>query len=168
MKKLLILACAVLLAVPIFAGAPSNNSAYNAGGLSTTSITIDSQHTGTWKFIDSIAITVDDTAYVYLTVEATAAMISHKKLWLGTLVAAGSATNTTAASDTTIITWPIADDAGVVSLPINLTHLDSLATSTDSVFYFYLTGAVSGSSDIEKVALSGIKMSVMITNEAPF
>lgn len=166
MKKFVILACAVLIiASPIFAAAPSNNSAYDDGGLGTATITIDSQHTGVWKFIDSLAVTIDDTAYVYLTIEGSASMISHKKLWLGTLVASGATTNTTAASDTTIVTWPLCDNNGAISLPINLTHLDSLETQTDSVFYFYLTAAVSGSADIEKVALSDLVMSVAVINK---
>ena len=171
MKKLITIGL-LLLATAAFGAVPTNNSAYNDGGLGTATITIDSQHTGAWKFIDSIAVTIDDTAYVYTTIECTAALRAGQSLYLGTLVASGDTDNTTAASDTTIIVWPrTATDRTYnterrnYSFPINLTHLDSLETQTDSVFYFYLTGAVVGSDTQEEVALSGIKMSVGVINK---
>ena len=158
MKKILIVMSIVIL--PVFAiaapGPPANNSAINTA---IAAMTVDSQHTATnWEVIDSMIIAKTDTCYTYYSFVGSVTLDPGQKLYIGF---AGNGTTVTIPADTTIYEWSAKETASK-SFNVGIMYLDSLISQTDKSDTVVVWGAIKGSTNQEKVTVSGQLVGVVV------
>ena len=141
----------MLLPVMSFAqaGPPANNSTINTAISATT---IDSQWTQTnWEMIDSMIIAKTDSCYTSYSFVGTVVLAPGNKLYIGF---SGNGTSVLIPADTTIYEWS-ANEAYSKTFNIGIDYLDSLISQTDASDTVVVWGAVKGSTNWEKVVITG-------------
>ena len=153
MKRLAILmGLLVMPAILLGVGDPANNSQSQT----TSTFTVDSQWTGVWAVVDSMIVIVDDTAFTFYHVSATALIKPGQRLYYG--IKDGAA----AVIDTHILQLP-GDADSAETVEIGVSYIDSTVdenTFNDSIQFVC---AVSGSSNAERVLLTNIRITGTIT-----
>lgn len=157
MKSLLRSALAVLVVVLMaglvqaVAGPPANNSEFRQVA---DTMTIDSQHSVNWEYIDSMVIAKTDTCYTVYTVSGVAILDPGDVLYIG--IKDGEGDYDAAADDTLIVRahrWP---PGGKSYVPFSFIYLDSLISQTDASDTIYVTAAVKGSAAWETVMIDNL------------
>ena len=152
MRSALAILAVVLLAVSVQsqAGPPANNSEFREVA---DTLTVDSQHSVVWEYIDSMIIAITDTCYTVYTVSGTAILDPGNVLYIG--IKDGAGDPAAAADDTLIVragtTWP-----GKSYIPFSFIYLDSSITQSDVADTIYVTAAVGGSTAYERVMIDNL------------
>jgi hypothetical protein len=141
-KRLIPLALVGCLALAVWGAAPEYNNWCNR--VSDT-LTVDSQFTGMWKLIDSIAVIKTDTCYTIYTISGIAELHPGQRLYIGFIDGGGAPAATSTAADTFIFENNAAWQAGIMYVPFVATYLDSLVSQDDlnDTIYFMAASAAS-------------------------
>jgi len=137
--------------VQAVAGPPANNSEFRQVA---DTMTIDSQHSVNWEYVDSMVIAKTDTCYTVYTVSGTAILDPGDVLYIG--IKDGEGDYDAAADDTLVVRahrWP---PGGKSYVPFSFIYLDSLISQTDASDTIYVTGAVKGSATWETVMIDNL------------
>lgn len=153
LRSVLVVLAVVLLGNPVWAaaGPPANNSEFRQVA---DTMTIDSQHSVVWEYIDSMIIVVTDTCYTIYTVSGMAILDPGDVLYIG--IKDGAGDPTAAADDTLIVRahrWP---PGGKSYVPFSFIYLDSSITQDDVADTIYVTAAVKGSAAWEAVMIDNL------------
>ena len=159
MKKLLLLGIVGLFVAgsTVNAAAPAVVSQFKA---TADTMTIDSQFSVTaWEIIDSVLLTKDDTCLTKYTITGYAELSQGNQLFIGFLDGGdGSA----AATDTFKVRGAGERHRGTAFVPFHFVYFDSLISQTDAADTIYVTGAVGGGSQWDKVMLHHIRFTAEV------
>lgn len=155
MKRIIYLAVLLVLIAGIYVmgAAPAANNRFIVVG---DTITVDSQHTGTWELLDTVIVVKTDTCYTLYTLTGYANLDPWDVLYLGFGDGGGAAQ-----SDTFEFHGP-KGGYGKTKMPFIIWYVDSLIGQTDENDSINVYGAVRGSSQGEKVLLENVLLEVQV------
>lgn len=157
LKRITLLVAIGLLATVVFAAAPEYNNWANAN---IDTMTIDSQWTSAWEFIDSIIIIKTDTCYTLYTIQGMALLGYNDVLYIGFID--GGHDLTVAPADTLIIKSPAVYSVDPTYIPFRFTYLDSLESQDDLNDTIYFMAAVSGSAPAGPVFIQDLLLTATV------
>ena len=157
MKRIILLLGVCAIAIGVMAAAPANNSQTKT----TATSNIDSQWTATWFEIDSMVVVKTDTCDTYYHVTATVLIKPGQRLYYG--IQDGVA----AVLDTFILRLR-ADADSAETVEIGVDYVDSLRQQADLNDTIRFVCAVGGSSNAERVLVTGVRITgTVIDFDAP-
>lgn len=161
MKKLLLLGIlGLFMAGSINAAAPTLADIQKA---SADTMTIDSQFSVTaWELIDSTLLIKTDTCFTRYSISGYAELSQGNILYIG-FVDGGD--GSAAATDTfKVKLGDRGPTRGKAFIPFHFVYLDSLIGQTDANDTIYVTGAVGGGSQWDKVMIHHVRFTAQVIN----
>lgn len=162
MKRIVLLIAALAMPFSVMAAAPDANT----HGQSAITDTVDVDwSTTTWEFIDSIVMPKTDTCFVFYTAVGTAVIDPGNTLYLGWNLNGQSPTGIP--DDTSIFSCPLSSRQSL-TVDFGITFKDSLISQTDRTDTLFFVGAVSGSAGAQRVIISSVVVTGILTDTSGF